>query len=66
MKARPGTVKKFMTALMAAWEAAVDPANAAAALDTLGKFDKGATAELQQDQLAATRPLVKPSPDGPS
>ncbi len=60
---QPETVKKFITSLMAAWEASIDPANEAMALETLKKFDKGATAELQKDQLAATRSLVKPSPD---
>jgi len=63
MTDQPDTVKKFITALMAAWEASIDPVNEAMALETLKKFDKGATADLQKDQLIATRPLVKPSPD---
>ncbi len=63
MENHPETVKKFITALMAAWEESIDPANETMALETLKKFDKGATAELQKDQLTATRPLVKPSPD---
>ena len=65
MDAHPETVQKFIRALMAAWEAAIDPANEAGVLETLKKFDKGATAELQQDQLTETRPLVKPSPEIP-
>jgi len=63
LEENPETVKKFITALMAAWEASINPANEAMALETLKKFDKGATADLQKDQLTATRPLVKPSPE---
>jgi len=55
------TVKKFTLALMAAWEASVDPANEKKALETLLKFDKNTAPELQKAQLEATRPLIKPS-----
>jgi NitT/TauT family transport system substrate-binding protein len=60
---QPETVKKFIASLMAGWRESLDPSNESKALETLKKFDKGATADLQKDQLDATRPLVKPSAD---
>ncbi len=33
------------------------------AMNTLLKFDKNTAPDLQRDQLAATRPLTKPTPD---
>ena len=58
----PATVKRFMRALRAGWEKALDPANTAQALDTLQRFDKDTPRELLAEQLSITRTLVKPTP----
>ena len=55
-------VRAFAAALMAAWEASIDPANEKKALETLGKYDPNTAADIRAKQLAATRPLVKPTP----
>jgi len=60
---QPGKVKRFVTALMAAWEAAIGPANESKAMQTLLKYDKTTAADLQKIQLEATRPLIKPTAD---
>jgi NitT/TauT family transport system substrate-binding protein len=59
----PDTVKRFIRALLAGWEAALDPANADRALDTVQQFDKDTPRDLLVEQLAITRPLIKPAPD---
>jgi NitT/TauT family transport system substrate-binding protein len=59
----PETVKQFIRALLAGWEAALDPTNEAQALDTLQQFDKDTPRELLVEQLAITRTLVKPTPN---
>lgn len=59
----PETVKQFIRALLAGWEAALDPTNEAQALDTLQQFDKDTPRELLVAQLAITRTLVKPTPN---
>ena len=41
MKKHPDTVKAFMTALLSAWEFAMDPANEARVLAQIKKKDKG-------------------------
>lgn len=60
MKKHPDTVKAFMTALLSAWEFAMDPANEARVLAQIKKKDKGTRDNIRQKQLEATRPLIKP------
>jgi NitT/TauT family transport system substrate-binding protein len=60
MKKNPDTVKAFMTALLSAWEFAVDPANEPQVLAQIKKKDKGTKNDIRQKQLEATRPLIKP------
>lgn len=60
MEKHPDTVKAFMTALLSAWEFAVDPANEADVLALIKKKDKGTRDDIRQKQLQATRPLIKP------
>ncbi len=60
MKKHPDTVKAFMTALLSAWEFAVDPANEAQVLAHIKKKDKGTRDDIRPKQLEATRPLIKP------
>ncbi|MDT8380085.1 MAG: ABC transporter substrate-binding protein [Desulfotignum sp.] len=61
----PDQVKRFLSALLAAWEAAMDPANEKAVLAAVKKFDTGTQGQVQAAQLDVTRNLVKPEPDVP-
>ncbi len=58
----PDKVRRFIRALLAGWEQALDPANAQQALDMLQQFDRDTPRELLKAQLAITRTLVKPQP----
>ncbi|WP_319576104.1 ABC transporter substrate-binding protein [uncultured Desulfobacter sp.] len=60
MEKHPDTVKAFITALLSAWEFAVDPVNEAQVLAQIKKRDKGTKDDIRQKQLEATRPLIKP------
>jgi NitT/TauT family transport system substrate-binding protein len=62
---RPDQVARFMSALLAAWEAAMDPANQDRVLAAVKKYDTGTQGTVQAAQLDATRDLVKPGPDIP-
>ncbi len=61
MKKHPGRVRAFTTALMAAWEFAMDPANCHQVLAEIKKRDKGTRDEIRERQLGVTRLLIKPS-----
>jgi len=61
----PDLAARFMSALLDAWEAAMDPANAKEVLAAVKKFDTGTQGEIQAAQLTATRDLVKPQADIP-
>ncbi len=61
LKKHPETVNKFINALLAGWEAAMDSENEAVTLDVVKKLDKGKSDEIRQKQLSATRKLIKPS-----
>lgn len=61
----PDQVKRFLSALLAAWEAAMDPANEKAVLAAVKKFDTGTQGQVQAAQLDVTRNLVKPEPTIP-
>ncbi|MEA2061070.1 MAG: ABC transporter substrate-binding protein [Thermodesulfobacteriota bacterium] len=60
---QPDLVKRFLKALLQAWEAAMDPARQEAVLEAVKKYDKGAQGQVHKAQLDATRLLVKPDPD---
>jgi NitT/TauT family transport system substrate-binding protein len=60
IKEHPETVKAFITALLSAWEFAMDPANETQVLTQIKKKDKGTKDDIRQKQLEATRPLIKP------
>ncbi len=62
---QPDLVVRFLSALLSAWEAAMDPANTEAVLAAVKKFDTGTQGEVQVAQLEATRALVKPKSDIP-
>lgn len=59
----PDLVDRFLSALLKAWEAAMDPANQDSVLAGVRKYDSGTQGEVQAAQLTATRDLVKPWPD---
>lgn len=59
----PDLVRQFLSALLDAWEAAMDPANQEQVLAAVKKYDKGTQGKVQKAQLDATRDLVKPWPD---
>ncbi len=61
----PDQVARFLSALLAAWEAAMDPANQDQVLAAVKKYDTGTQGQVQAAQLNATRTLVKPDPDIP-
>jgi NitT/TauT family transport system substrate-binding protein len=61
----PDLTVRFLSALLDAWEAAMDPANVEAVLTAVKKFDTGTQGEIQAAQLDVTRTLVKPDPDIP-
>lgn len=57
----PKIVDLFLTALLKAWEAAMDKNNAADTLAVVKKLDRGNNDNIRQMQLDATRGLIKPS-----
>ncbi len=61
VKRHPQRVKRFLTALLGAWEAAMDPANESVVLAVVKKRDKGNRDDIRQKQLVVTRQLIKPS-----
>jgi len=63
LQTRPRLVKKFVAALMAAWQEAIDPVHEQEALETLAKYDRNTAADVRARQLEATRPLIQPSAD---
>jgi NitT/TauT family transport system substrate-binding protein len=63
LRARPETVGKFVRALLEGWRKALDPANEEKAVETTQQFDRDTPVDLIRRQLAATRTLVKPSPE---
>jgi NitT/TauT family transport system substrate-binding protein len=61
MAEKPKEVERFATALLQAWEEAMDPANNQKTIATIASFDKDSTRETIQKQLDITRRLVKPT-----
>jgi NitT/TauT family transport system substrate-binding protein len=60
MANHPDRVRLFLNALLAAWEAAMDPANEATVLAVVKKRDTGTRDDIRQQQLRATRKLIQP------
>ncbi|WDP90441.1 MAG: ABC transporter substrate-binding protein [Desulfobacter sp.] len=61
IKKNPERVKAFMTALMAAWEFSMDPANRDEVLAEIKKRDKNTADHIRERQLGVTRLLIKPN-----
>ena len=57
----PDTVRRFLDALLSAWEASMNPSNENDALTVLEKFDRETARPMLVRQLAVTRPFVKPN-----
>jgi NitT/TauT family transport system substrate-binding protein len=60
IKEHPGTVKKFVSALMNAWNEALNPANSDKTVETVRKFDRDTSADVVRRQLDITRQFMKP------
>ncbi len=60
MKKSPLVAKAFISALLKAWEEAMDPENELEVLAEIKKKDKGTRDDIRQKQLTATRMLIKP------
>ncbi len=63
VRENPQLVNKFITALLAAWEAALAPANRAKSIQAVAKHDRDSSNDLISQQLDSTRQLVKPTSD---
>ena len=61
IKEHPETVKKFVSALMKAWNEALNPVNSDKTVETILKFDKDTPSDVIRRQLDITRQLMKPS-----
>jgi NitT/TauT family transport system substrate-binding protein len=61
IKEHPETVKKFVSALMKAWNEALNPANSDKTVETILEFDKDTSSDVIRRQLDITRRFMKPS-----
>jgi NitT/TauT family transport system substrate-binding protein len=59
---RPELVKRFLSALLAGWQQALDPKNEAEAITTLQTYDPDTPRRILEEQLKITRELVQPDP----
>ena len=59
---QPEMVKRFVRALLAGWEAAMNPANETEVIQALSKSDPDTSPETMRRQLAVTRRMVQPDP----
>ena len=62
MARNPDTVRRFVAALLDAWEAALIPSGEKDALDILEKYDRETDRPMLTRQLSLTRAFVKPEP----
>jgi NitT/TauT family transport system substrate-binding protein len=63
LKERPRLVHRFITALLQGWREALDPENTEKAVEAVHLFDRDTPIDIIRKQLAATRVLMKPSPE---
>ena len=63
VKEKPEMVQRFLAALLAGWQQALDPKNQAEAIKTLQKYDPDTPQPILEEQLRITRKLVQPAPD---
>lgn len=62
LKEKRDLVKRFLTALLAGWQQALDSNNQAEAVKTLQKYDRDTPRRILEEQLKITRELVQPKP----
>ena len=53
-------MKRFLTALLAGWQQALDPKNHEEAIKTLQKYDPDTPRPILEEQLKITRELIQP------
>jgi NitT/TauT family transport system substrate-binding protein len=59
---KPELVKRFLAALLAGWQQALDPKNQEEAIKTLQKYDPDTPRQVLEEQLKITRELIQPLP----
>ena len=57
---KPELVQRFLTALLAGWQQALDPKNQEEAIKTLQKYDPDTPRPILEEQLKITRELIQP------
>ena len=57
---KPELVKKFLSALLAGWQKALDPENQGEVIKTLQTYDPDTPRPILEEQLKSTRELVQP------
>ena len=57
---KPDLVKRFLAALLAGWQQALDPHNQEEAIKTLQKYDPDTPRPILEEQLKITRELIQP------
>ncbi len=65
LRTKPQLVRKFVSALVAGWEASLQPANRGKSVAAIARHDQDSSAETIIQQIESTRTLVKPDPDAP-
>ena len=63
LKKKPELAKAFLTALLAGWQQALDPANQESVLLLLQKYDPNTSPAVLKEQLAITKSLIAPQKD---
>jgi len=63
LKDHPDIVKKFVLALLNAWEDSLDSENKIKSLKMISEYDKDTPPNLLEEQFDVTKSLVKPSPN---
>jgi NitT/TauT family transport system substrate-binding protein len=58
---RPELVSRFLTALLAGWQQALDPTNQEEAIKTLQQYDTDTPRAILEEQLKITRELIQPT-----
>lgn len=61
IKEHPETVLKFVSALMKAWNEALNPADSDKTVETIKRFDRDTSPDVIRRQLDITRQFMKPS-----
>ncbi|GAB6906576.1 conserved exported hypothetical protein [Desulfosarcina cetonica] len=56
------TVRRFTRALLAGWQAAMDPANEDATIAAIAEHDRDTANAVMRRQLAVTRQMIQPDP----